>query len=192
MEGNPMSQTDSLSFGAERRGLIKRISVRVGGKKSREVERFIKFLFVGALGAVIDLGLTNILMRFVFHVEDGEIVPVVISAMIGFSVAVSSNFIWNRYWTYPDSRTRSIRRQLAQFFLVSAVGLAIRAGVVAAFSPIFADFVKTLVANHLVELNLAGNVQFKIGANMAIIVALVIVALWNFFANRYWTYGDVE
>lgn len=187
-----MSQTDSLSFGAERRGIIKRISVRVGGEKSREVERFIKFLFVGALGAVIDLGLTNILMRFVFHVEDGEIVPVVISAMIGFSVAVSSNFIWNRYWTYPDSRTRSIRRQLAQFFLVSAVGLVIRAGVVAIFSPMFADFVKTLVANHLVELNLADNVQFKLGANMAIVVALVLVAMWNFFANRYWTYGDVK
>ncbi|MCS6870384.1 MAG: GtrA family protein [Anaerolineae bacterium] len=188
-----MNRSESLSLAeGERMGIIRRISIRFGGSKPRELERFIKFLVVGSIGALIDLGTTNFLMRFVFQVQDGQLLPVVISAAIGFTLAVCSNFLWNRYWTYPDSRSRRIRYQLAQFFAVSIVGLAVRAGVVAVFSPIFADVVRYFAANHLVELNLADNVQWKLGANMAVIMALVIVALWNFFANRYWTYNDVE
>ncbi len=188
-----MNSSDSLALDStERMGIIRRISIRFGGEKPRELERFLKFLVVGAIGAAIDLGTTNILMRFVFQVQDEQLAPVVLSAMIGFTLAVSSNFLWNRYWTYPDSRSRRIRYQLAQFFAVSAVGLAVRGGVVWLFSPIFANFVRYLAANHLVTLNLQDNTQWKLGANMAVIMALILVALWNFFANRYWTYNDVE
>jgi putative flippase GtrA len=188
-----MSRSNSLSLAeSERMGIIRRISIRFGGSKPRELERFLKFLVVGAVGALIDLGTTNFLMRFVFQVQEGQLLPVVTSAAIGFTLAVCSNFLWNRYWTYPDSRSRRVRYQLAQFFAVSAVGLAVRAGVVAAFSPIFADFVGYLATNHLAVPELAGDMQWKLGANMAVIVALAIVALWNFFANRYWTYNDVE
>jgi len=28
--------------------------------------------------------------------------------------------------------------------------------------------------------------------NFTLAVAVVIVMFWNFFANRYWTYSDVE
>ena len=28
--------------------------------------------------------------------------------------------------------------------------------------------------------------------NFTLAVAVVIVMFWNFFANRYWTYGDVD
>lgn len=176
----------------QRHGIIRRVSIRlVGHQRSREMERFIKFLFVGALGAIIDLGLTNFLMRFVFQVQSGEVLPVVISACIGFTCAVSSNFIWNRYWTYPDSRSRRLRNQLAQFFLVSLFGLLIRAGVVALLSAPFSDLIGQLASHHLINIDLADNLQWKLGANMAVILALVIVALWNFFANRYWTYNDV-
>ena len=94
-----MTQTDSLTLSPKRSGIIRRISIRFGGSKPQELERFIKFLCVGGLGAVIDLGLTNLLMRFVFNVGDKDLLPGVIAAAIGFSVATLSNFIWNRYWT---------------------------------------------------------------------------------------------
>ncbi|GAB4554279.1 MAG: hypothetical protein OHK0023_24300 [Anaerolineae bacterium] len=187
-----VNPTDSLSLNGERMGLIRRISIRFGGSRPRELERFLKFLVVGAMGAAIDLGLTNLFMRFIFRVQEGQLLPVVIAAIIGFTVAVSSNFIWNRYWTYPDSRSRRIRHQLAQFFLVSLVGLAVRAGVVAIFSPIFSDLVTRLVDAHFLHLNISNNELWKLGANLAVIMALILVAMWNFFANRYWTYNDVE
>ncbi len=31
-----------------------------------------------------------------------------------------------------------------------------------------------------------------IGTNIAQGIAVVIALFWNFFANRYWTYNDVE
>src|SRR5258707_4754566 len=107
---------DILARRPHLRPLIHRISVRYGGEKQRDVERFIKFAIVGVIGTVIDLGISNLLMKFVFHVkkEDGS-TPVLIASVIGFTIAVCSNFIWNRYWTYPDSRSYSVWRQLAQF-----------------------------------------------------------------------------
>jgi putative flippase GtrA len=32
----------------------------------------------------------------------------------------------------------------------------------------------------------------RIGTIVAQLIAMVIVMLWNFFANRHWTYNDVE
>jgi hypothetical protein len=88
-----MNRSDSLSLAeGERMGIIRRISIRFGGSKPRELERFLKFLVVGAIGAMIDLGTTNFLMRFVFQVQDGQLLPVVTSAAIGFTLAVCSNF----------------------------------------------------------------------------------------------------
>ena len=31
-----------------------------------------------------------------------------------------------------------------------------------------------------------------IADNLTLAVAIAIVTLWNFFANRYWTYGDIQ
>ena len=179
--------SDTLSFSTpERIGIIQRISVRFGGSKSRELERFLKFAVVGTIGAVIDLGLTNILLRFVFHVQPGDVVPAVISSALGFTAAVISNFIWNRYWTYPDSRSRPVVAQLGQFFVVNLIGLGIRALVVALLATPFTTLVGDVVAS------IRPDVQAQLGDNMAIMVALVIVMMWNFFVNRYWTYSDVE
>lgn len=173
-------------------GVIRRISVRYGGEKYRELERFLKFLMVGALGAVIDIGLANVLMNLVFHVQDGDVLLVMLAGSISFTCAVLSNFMWNRYWTYPDSRSRSLRRQLAQFFLVSVVGLGIRAIILAVFSDAFAGIFRELAASHFMGIQLGERVEFKIGANMAVLLSVVVVAFWNFFANRLWTYNDVD
>lgn len=176
-----MTQSDSLSLSAAQptaTGIIGRISVRFGGTKAKELERFLKFMVVGAIGALIDLGLTNILLSFK--------VPIQIATGIGFVVAVISNFIWNRSWTYPESRERAIAPQITQFFIVNALGLLIREIVVTVLDDPFRFLVKTVVSSATAD------AVDRLGGNMAIMVALVIVMLWNFFVNRYWTYRDVK
>jgi len=32
----------------------------------------------------------------------------------------------------------------------------------------------------------------RLGENAALAVSVVVVMFWNFFANRYWTYNDIE
>jgi putative flippase GtrA len=175
------------------RNLIRRIALRYGGHRHIEVERFIKFAFVGVIGTVIDLGISNILMRFVFHVtKENAGTPVLIASTIGFTIAVVNNFIWNRYWTYPDSRSHPISLQLGQFFLVNLGGLIIRVIIISVLSLPFTFLISQLPQAMLNSLSISKDLQALLGGDMALLASVAVVMLWNFFVNRYWTYNDVK
>ncbi|MFQ5615112.1 MAG: GtrA family protein [Anaerolineales bacterium] len=145
---------------------------------ARERARFLRFAIVGTIGAVVDFGVFNLLIS-VFN-----IVPVWAN-VCSFAVAVISNFVWNRYWTYPDSRSKKLRRQLLEFFVVNAIGVLIR-------TPIFA-FMEYPLRGMFTRFpfTLPVSAEF-LGHNMALATAMVVVLFWNFFVNRYWTYADVK
>lgn len=146
----------------------------------RERNRFLRFAVVGVIGAVVDFGLANLLTR-AFHV------PLVIAGAISFVAAILSNFIWNRFWTYPDSRSKPVARQLVQFGVISVMGLAIRVPLLYFLEPVMEGLAATLGLGFPPILD-----SKAIGDNLTLAIAVVIVMFWNFFANRYWTYGDVE
>jgi putative flippase GtrA len=142
-----------------------------------ERTRFFKFLAVGLFGAVIDFGVMNILShRFGL--------TLVIAGTISFICAVISNFLWNRYWTYPDSRSRPLGRQLAMFFAVSVAGILIRVPILHFLEPVFLRFFQRFGVGVLAPDFLA--------KNFTLAVAVVVVLFWNFFINRFWTYNDVD
>ena len=144
----------------------------------KERTRFIKFALVGALGAVIDFGVMNILSHW------GEL-PLVWAGTISFVCAVLSNFTWNRLWTYPESRSRPLVNQLGMFFLVNAAGVAIRVPILQYFEPPLLRFVETTF--HTTYLT----AEFY-AKNLTLAAAVGIVMLWNYFVNRYWTYSDID
>jgi len=146
----------------------------------RERSRFLRFAFVGVIGAVVDFGLANLLTR-AFHV------PLVVAGAISFVAAILSNFTWNRFWTYPDSRSKPVTRQLIQFGIISVMGLAIRIPVLYFLEPIMEGMAETLGLGFPPLLDAKA-----VGDNITLAIAVVIVMFWNFFANRYWTYNDVE
>ncbi|MCC7448365.1 MAG: GtrA family protein [Anaerolineae bacterium] len=174
------------------RPLIRRVSVKYGGEKHKELERFLKFAFVGLVGTVVDFGIFNVLIHYVFHVRREDTTPVMIAQAISFTIAVGNNFIWNRYWTYPDSRSHSVWTQLVQFFVVNVGGLLIRAVVIGALATPFAVLVGKLPADFLHNTGITADIQLQLGSDMALIGSIAIVMLWNFFVNRYWTYNDVH
>jgi putative flippase GtrA len=146
-----------------------------------ERTRFLKFAVVGAIGAVVDFGTFNLLTKFLS-------VPPVLASVFSFSAAVLSNFTWNRYWTYPDSRSKPLLRQLGEFGLVNLIGVAIR-------TPVFAllkDPLTRLFARLPLPAVVASLEPSFFGNNLALAIAVVLVMLWNFFVNRYWTYSDVD
>jgi len=138
--------------------------VTLYSQNRKEVSRFVKFALVGTVGAVVDFTVLNLAHK-VFGL------PLVAANTLSFSLAVISNFTWNRLWTYPESRTRPVRSQLPQFALVNFVGLII---------------------NNLILVGLQAILSSLIGDpwdyNLAKAVAIVIVLFWNFGANRLWTY----
>ena len=145
---------------------------------SKERERFLKFAAVGVIGAIIDFGVMNLLTQ----ATGMDLVP---AGTISFICAVISNFIWNRYWTYPDSRSRPIAHQLVMFFVVNTAGVAIRIPIL--------HFVEPPMINVMENINLSGPFLPEfLAKNFTLAVAVGIVMLWNFFVNRYWTYNDVD
>jgi putative flippase GtrA len=134
---------------------------------------------VGVIGAVVDFGTFNLLT----HLTS---IMAVWASVISFTAAVISNFLWNRFWTYPDSRSKALSNQVVQFILVSVIGLGIR-------TPLFA-WLKNVLVQTLSQ-RLPANFPINsttLGHNIALAIAVVVVMMWNFFANRYWTYNDVS
>lgn len=175
--------------------LIVALSERIGGPRAKEVERFIKFAFVGILGFVIDAGTVLILQNTVLPPVNDLSEPlatnVAIVQSIAFVVAVCSNFVWNRLWTYPDSRSQSAQRQLTQFAIVSVIGWLIRTIWIAFTYEPLGDLSTSILLQINADYSPALLDQHKIGTMIALFFGVIVVMFWNFLANRYWTYNDV-
>ena len=82
-------------------------------------------------------------------------------------------------WTFPESRKRNARGQLAQFAIVSVIGLGI-------------NQIVFLTVHHALEafwIDFFGpDVGFVVSYNFAKLFAIGVVLFWNFTANRLWTY----
>lgn len=159
-------------------------------RRHKELIRFLKFSVVGTIGAVVDFGTFNLLTS-IFGLQS------IVSSVISFTAAIISNFIWNRFWTYPDSRSKPIKQQALQFTIVNVIGLGIR-------TPIFAISERPLIrlAERILpilppKLPPAPDSFFPIeagvlGSNLALALAVIVVLFWNFLINRLWTYSDVS
>jgi putative flippase GtrA len=143
----------------------------------RERTRFLKFAVVGVIGAVVDFGTANFLI-YVFSA------PLVLAGTVSFIAAIISNFSWNRYWVYPDSRSKPVMHQIVLFTVISATGLAIRVPILHFLEPVLEQLFSNL---HLPLFS----PDFW-GKNITLAIAVIIVMFWNFFVNRYITYNDIE
>jgi putative flippase GtrA len=177
--------------------VFKRLSARVASvpvigrlwtglwEKPRRIERFAKFAIVGTIGAVVDFTVLNIMKIMFEQVELGagwslsmpvDDIQLGLANAISFSVAVLSNFTWNRLWTFPESRERSLGVQMLQFTIVNVLGLVINTVIV-------------LVMNRYVfQLFLSDRLSY----NLAKAIAIIVVLFWNFGVNLLWTYRGIE
>jgi len=145
---------------------------------NKERTRFLKFATVGAIGSVVDFGVMNLMS----HLFD---MPLVYAGTISFICAVLSNFTLNRFWTYPESRSRHVLHQLGMFFVVNAAGILIRLPILHYVEPPMAGIFENMthISNAAAE---------TLAKNATLALAIGIVMIWNYFINRYWTYNDVE
>ncbi len=151
----------------------------------KEVERFIKFAIVGAIGAMVDFAVLNV-MKLVFEgiglgvgwnvTLDPHEIQLAAANTVSFSVAVLSNFTWNRLWTFPESRERPLGSQLGQFAIVNVLGWGI-------------NTVLLLVMDQLVFQHF---VSVRLSYNLAKAFAIGVVLFWNFGVNRVWTYRGIK
>jgi dolichol-phosphate mannosyltransferase len=120
--------------------------------------QLLKFGLVGGSGYVINLA--------VFALLSGDLgVHHVLAALGAFCVAVSSNFLWNRHWTFAAADGHA-GFQAARFFAVSVGALLVN-----------------LVALEALLLNTS------LGALPAQAIAVAVAMPFNFLGNKLWTFA---
>ena len=164
--------------------MFKRLIARATANP-KELERFIKFAIVGAIGAVVDFTVLNVMKIFFENIGLGvgwhiglpvQQIQLIAANTISFTTAVISNFTWNRLWTFPESREQPLGKQLGQFALVNVAGLLINTVILVLMdSYVFSHFVSE-----------------RLSYNLAKAFAIGVVLFWNFGINRIWTYKDIE
>ena len=130
----------------------------------KEIQRFTRFLAVGGLGTLLDLGLLTVLKLSGF--------PTLAANSLSFSAGVVNNFILNRRWTFADASPLPWTSQLTRFGSVSLIGLALN------------NAIMLLLEAPLGSLT--GHPEW--GYLPAKVIATGLVVFWNYFANRLWTF----
>jgi putative flippase GtrA len=120
--------------------------------------QLLKFGLVGGSGYLINLG--------VFAFLSGNLgVHHLVAAVGAFVVAVSSNFFWNRHWTFAAGHGHA-GFQAARFFAVSVAALLI---------------------NLIVLEALVG--ETTMGELAAQAIAVAVAMPFNFLGNKLWTFA---
>jgi putative flippase GtrA len=150
----------------------------------QEFVRFLKFAVVGGFGAIVDFVVLAVLERFVHPPEPVDNWWSSIAVGISLSTAIVSNFIWNRYWTYPDSRSKPLVKQFAQFYVINILAYIIR-GPIMLLETVFAGWLDGWLAFEQDTVETLGTyTAWALGVGLAM--------FWNFFINRVVTYSDVD
>ena len=135
----------------------------------KELKRFIQYLLVGLSGTLLDFALLVVLKHF------GGL-PTLPANLISYSCGIVNNYLLSRYWVYPEARNSQTGRQLLRFVTVSLVGLALNNLLVLGLEGPFGSILHNAAYGYL----------------PAKLLATGVGLLWNYFANRVWTFGEVK
>jgi dolichol-phosphate mannosyltransferase len=120
--------------------------------------QLLKFGLVGGSGYLVNLG--------VFALLTGDLgIHHTIAAIGAYSIAVTSNFFWNRHWTFAAGDGHA-GFQAARFFAVSLGALLINLAVLEA----------------LVEWTSLGDLSAQA-------IAVAVAMPFNFLGNKLWTFA---
>jgi putative flippase GtrA len=114
--------------------------------------KFFKFIIVGFSGMFVDFSITYLL-------KEKLRVHRYLSSSAGFTVAASSNYLFNRFWTFQSNNPK-VFVEFGTFFVISLVGL--------------------IINNLFLYL-----FEKKLNFYFAKFIAVIITSLWNFTANYY-------
>ena len=126
----------------------------------------VKFLEVGVLNALIDIGILNLLV-WIFGITAGiKLAPL---NTFSFLAATVNSFLLNRYWTFKKEGEAPTGGFL-KFLIVSGTGWGINTGIVVLGTAVFSS-----------------SLLFSAGAwvNIVKVLAALIAMTWNFIGYKF-------
>lgn len=139
------------------------------GRVGLLLRQLVKFGLVGGVGFVVDFGLYNLL---IFTVLAPESVPLgaLVAKVVSTLVAITTNWIGNRLWTFRRHRRHDSGREAAEFFAVSLAGLVV-------------GVLPLLVTHYLIGWT------SPIVDNLANLVGLALGSVFRFALYRWWVFA---
>lgn len=119
--------------------------------------RFIRFGIVGCSGMVVDFGVTWLCKEKLRWNK-------YLSNSLGFILAATNNYIWNRLWTF-QSRNEEVAREYISFVVIAVIGLGLN----------------NLIIYLLHE-------RLHLNFYLSKLIAIGCVTLWNFTMNYVFTF----
>ena len=148
-------------------------------KKSNGIVQFIKFGLVGVSNTAVDWIVYYLVAGYL--ITSSNLRPTV--KAISFIVAVLNSYLWNTIWTFKEEYKRSATNSgqkgtiFVKFFIVSLVGWVFN----------YLVF-KYTYQNYQYSALMLGAKEIKTQELYPLIFASAAATLWNFFANKLWTY----
>lgn len=136
----------------------------------RAIRQFMKYSVVGASGFVINMAVYSTMVKWVgLHYMT--------AAIISFTVAVTNNFVLNKYWTFNNPRG-AVSRQMRRFLVISVASLALN----------------LVLLRTLMEI-MASIDALGVHVDRAIIaqaLAISVCTVLNFSGNKLWSFRQVS
>lgn len=154
-------------------------------EKRIELVRFVKFCVVGTIGTLIDFGLLNLFYNVLGW-------PQVLSNVLSTSAAVVNNYTWSRYWVYPETRNQQGGKKFIRFVIVSLIAVVLNTTLLRVTDGWVFGARGILAAPVAALAGLLSAPHSVLSSNLAKAFATGVVLFWNFFANRIWTFSDVD
>lgn len=137
------------------------------GKKFLFVFQAAKFLLVGVLATVVDLGIFNALI-LISGIASGFYASVFKG--ISFIVATCSKYFGDKFWAFEKMEKTGMGKEFSQFFIVTLIGFGVNVGL---FS-----FINSIIGPRL-------GIEEKIWANIGAILAAIVTSVWNFIGYKF-------
>lgn len=134
------------------------------------IRQFAKFCIIGFSSLLIDAGISAAL-TYGAHLNPS------LAKALSFLVAATNGFFWNSRWTFRGMGGDKLHQMYLKFLTVNGIGfvlnLTIFKTVLFLFTGKFFGQVKPLFLHFIV----------------ATLTAAVCVSVWNFLANKKWTFN---
>jgi len=131
------------------------------------IKQAMKFILVGILNTLIDLGVLNLLI-WLSGIAAGPFYSVFKG--ISFVAAVINSYLLNKFWTFRKKETGGVKREFSQFFIVSVIGFGINVGV--------ASLVVNVIGPQF-------GISVKLWANIGAVCATFVSMIWNFLGYKF-------
>ncbi len=140
------------------------------GKKYLSIYQLAKFLLIGAIATIFDLGILALFIQF-SGITAG--IYFIIFKAASFIIATVLKYVPDKLWAFKKSSTSNVAKEFIQFFVVTFIGLGIN----------------VLVASFIVnQIGPQWGLPDKLWANLGGIGAVLVTFAWNFAGYKFFVF----